>query len=115
MPESLANALIDAPLLTPAISQVAAPREAVALQPYEVYFTCELPDGKQVPNGAEVYLRGENLVIVPKFETLPGGLLTRGSESAVLVTVPAEIMKPGSRTVTLVGGKHSKQWRLEVK
>jgi hypothetical protein len=115
VPAFLANALLDAPLLSPGFRQVAAPREASALQPYRIFFTCELPDGKLQPKGAEVYLRGNNLVIVPQFETIPGELFARGSESAVVVTVPAPIMKAGSRTVTLAGEKRSKQWQLEVK
>ena len=41
---------------------------ASARQPYVVQFTCTLPNDKQQLGGAELYLRGEQLVLVPTFQ-----------------------------------------------
>ena len=72
------------------------------------------PSNKEQLADAYLYHREGTLVLVPSFEKLNGGLLSRTRESTVLVTVPAAVLKPGSYTVTVIGGHASRSWTLQV-
>jgi hypothetical protein len=114
LPTDLGGALIDQPLLPVSIDSVTAAASATAAQSYAIQFTCTLPDNKEQLADAHLYLREGTLVLVPAFEKLDGGLLARTRESTVLVTVPAAMLKPGSYTVTVIGGHASRSWTLQV-
>ncbi len=114
LPSDLGSALIDQPLLPVSIDSVTSAATASAAQPYAIQFTCTLPDNKEQLADAHLYHREGTLVLVPAFEKLDGGLLARTRESTVLVTVPAATLKPGSYTVTVIGGRASRSWTLQV-
>jgi hypothetical protein len=115
LPTDLRSTLVEAPLLPAEIISVTAAPVANTLQPYAVQFTCTLPDNQQHLSGAELFFRGETVVIIPTFERVSGDLQTRVRETAVLLTVPAGALKSGVYTVTLVGEQASRTWPLEVK
>ncbi len=113
--EALAATLVEIPELPLAFSTVAASGATSAQSAYPVVFTCKLGDQKHQLGGAEVFVRGESVVIVPQFEPLSGELTARSKESAVVITLPAGALKPGSYTVHLAGRDKSRQWKLELR
>lgn len=115
LPAALDATLVEKPLLPDQILSVRAAATAGAAKPYPVELTCSLTDNKRQLGGAQLYVRSEEIVIVPAFEALAGGLLARTRESDIRLTVPAGTLKPGRYHVTLVGARVSKAWQLDVK
>ena len=115
LPEDLRTTLVETPMLPAEITRVAALGETVASQPYPIRFACTLPDDKRQLAGADLYLRGQELVIVPDFEKIAGGLAARSNDSVVQLTVPPGALKPGRYEVTIVGQRASRAWSLHVK
>lgn len=114
LPLALSSTLVDAPLLPAEIVAVFAAPTANTLMSYPIEFTCTAPDNKQQLSGAHLYLRHEEIYVVPAFERLGGGLLARTRESTIRLTVPAGALKPGHYRVVLVGSRASKSWTLDV-
>jgi len=115
LPTGLRATLVDVPLLPTEILSVTAAPTATAAAFYPIQFTCTLPDNKEQLAGAELYVRGEEIIITPDFEKISGGLQTRTRENIVLLTVPAGALKPGHYRVTLAGERASRTWSLQVK
>jgi hypothetical protein len=114
LPADLRATLVESPLLPADILSVTTTPTAHTLLPYTIELTCTLPTDKLQLGGAELYLRGDTLVITPTFEHVGGNLLTRTRQSIVRLTVPAGALKPGSYTITLVGERTSRTWPLAV-
>jgi hypothetical protein len=115
LPEGLATTLVEIPQLPVSFSSVLAPRESASLLPYPVLFTCVLADQKHQLGGAQVYVRGLSVVIVPVFEPLDGELTARSKESPVLIQIPGGSLQTGEHTVSLVGSGSSQKWTLTVR
>jgi len=115
LPTALDATLVEKPLLPAQILTVNAAAAANALFPYEIELTCTLPDNKQQLGGAQLYLRSQEIFIIPDFERLSGGLLARTRENLIRLTIPAGALKPGRYHITLVGARLSKAWTLQVK
>lgn len=113
--EALKVTLVEAPQLPLSFSKVSASRETASLLPYPIVFTCTLGDQKHQLGGAQVFVRGESVVIVPQFEPLDGGLTARTKESVVTLTLPAGSLKTGDYTVLLAGSDESRTWQLTVR
>ena len=114
LPASLGSTLVEPPRLPAEILNVSAAPSVNAMFAYPIGVKCSLPDNHQQLAGAELYVRGGDLVITPEFERLSGGLLARTRERLVRLTVPGGTLKPGSYRVTLVGTHSSKTWTLQV-
>ena len=115
LPEALKSTLVEVPLLPTEITSVTAAGTTTGVQSYAIQLTCTLPDDKQQLGGAELFVREDSIVITPTFEPVSGDLQPRSRHAAVLLTVPAGALKPGSYTVTLVGERSSRTWPLEVR
>lgn len=115
LPADLKTTLVEAPLLAADIVRVTAPATANTLQPYPIRLTCVLPDERQHLSGAELFLRGDSLVVVPTFERAGGELRTRSRESEVRLIIPAGALKPGSYRATVVGERSSRAWAVDVR
>jgi hypothetical protein len=115
VPDALRSTLVEPPLLPTEITSVTAASTTTPLQSYVIQLTCTLPDDKQQLGGAEMFVREDSIVITPTFEPVTGDLQTRSRQAAVLLTVPAGALKPGTYAVTLVGERSSRTWSLEVK
>jgi hypothetical protein len=115
VPADLRSTLVESPLLATEIVSVIAPASIVSLQPYLVQLACTLPDEKLELGGADLYVRGEHVVIAPKFERVSPELHPRSSQTSVLLTIPSGVLKPGTYTVTLIAARASRTWPLEVK
>lgn len=114
LPSDLSETLVDKPRLPENFSSVAAPVSVTGLMPYTFQFVCTVPDKKFVIAEAAVYVRGDDIVIVPTLEKLGGQLLGRSLENPVLVTIPGGPLKAGEYHVRLVGRVGSRQWTVQV-
>jgi hypothetical protein len=115
LPPSLANTLVEAPQLPVEITSVSAAAEANTMFSYKIEFNCTLPDNHRQPAGAQLFIRGEEIIIVPELENLAGDLLSRARENRVRLAVAPGALKPGRYRVTLVGAQKSRAWDLTVK
>ena len=115
LPSELRGTLVEMPQLPAEIISVTASPNANTLQSYSIQFTCTLRDDRQQLAGAELFVRGEILVVTPTFEPVPGALQARTPQSEVRLTIPPGALKPGTYTVTLVGERVSRAWPVNVK
>lgn len=115
VPPELQSTLVETPPLPVEILQVSAAPTASPLRAYRIHFTCMLPDDKLHLGGAELYLRENQIIILPTFEPVSGALLTRSRHTVVQLTVPAGTLDEGRYDVTLVGERASRAWALEVR
>jgi hypothetical protein len=115
IPKTLRATLVDLPLLPSEILDTHADATGDSRAAYEIRFRCATPDDKQQLAGAELYVKGDEIVITPDFEILAPGLLMRSRQTVSVLTVPAGALKPGSYRVTLVGERASRTWSLELK
>lgn len=114
LPAALDTSLIDKPLLPVEILTVNANGNTSAIFSYDIEFSCTQPDNQQQFASAALYVRGEQIYVVPAFEHLSGGLLARTRDNFIRLTVPAGALKPGSYRVTLLGSRLSQAWDLQV-
>ena len=115
IPEPLRTTIVATPLLPSDILAAYGAGTANAGEPYQIEFRCTVPDDKQQLSGAEMYVKGDQIVVTPDFELLTQGLLTRSRDTLVLLTVPAGALKPGHYQITLVGAQTSRAWTLELR
>lgn len=115
IPTDLRSTLVEPLLLPTEITTVSAAPSVSTLQPYVIQLACALPDDKQQLGGADLYVRGDQLVLAPTFERIAADLLTRSRQAAVLITIPAGALKAGHYTVTLVAERASRTWALDVR
>lgn len=115
IPEALRSTLVEAPLLPREIMSVAAASSASVTQPYAVQFTCTLPSDQQQLGGADLYVRGSELVFAPTFERISGNLIVRSRYAGVLLTVPPGALKPGHYTATVLAEQTSRSWSVEIR
>jgi hypothetical protein len=115
LPSALKGTLIESPLLPLTIESVSASPTAISAIDYQIGLTYTLADNKRQLSGAHLYERNGEIVIVPDFERLGGGLLARWRDGTALITVPPGSLRPGTYRVTLVGERESRSWSLRVR
>lgn len=114
LPAELKTTLVEPPRLPDDYRKLAAAASVSSLLAYPIQFTCSVGDNHQQLAGAQLYLKDNQIAIVPEFERLGGELLARSRDSIVLITVPAGALKPGTYQVTLIGARASPTWPLQV-
>jgi len=115
LPDELRTTLVEPLELPQEIVAVSAAPIAPASEAYRIRFSCTLPDDHRQPGGAELFLKGDRIVIVPTLERVAGDLLARTRIHMMLVTIPAGAIKPGLYAVTLAGARSSRDWMLELR
>jgi hypothetical protein len=115
LPAELRTTLVETPLLPLEIHSVSGQSEATAGIDYQIGISYTLADSKRQLSGAHLYERDGEVVIVPDFERLGGGLLARDRDGLALLTVPPGALKPGTYRVTVVGERTSRSWTLRVR
>jgi hypothetical protein len=115
LPADLKGTLIESPLLPLTIGSVSASPTAIAAIDYQIGLSYTLADNKRQLSGAHLYERNGDIVIIPDFEQLGGGLQSRWREGTALITVPPGSLKAGTYHVTLVGERESRSWTLRVR
>jgi len=107
--------LVEAPRLPSEITTLTAAATASTLTAYQIELTCSLPDDRHQLGGAELYLKGDALVLTPTLERVSGDLLTRSRQAAVLLTLPPGTLRAGTYRVTLAAERSSRSWTLTVR
>jgi hypothetical protein len=115
LPATLRSTLVETPLLPLEITSIIAAPTANTLQPYTIHFTCSLPNDKQQLEGAQLFIRGDSIVITPTFELVTGDLRTRTQNADVLITIPPGVLAPATYHVTLAAQRASRSWTFEMK
>jgi hypothetical protein len=115
LPKPLDTTLVEQPRLPAAYVDLLAPSELSAQGDARVQFTARLEDDHEQLGGASVYVRDDEIVIVPTFEPVPGSLQARSKDGNVLLTLPAGVLAPGLHAVTLVGSRESLRWTVNVR
>lgn len=111
----LEAAFAEKPVLLSSIDQVTAPESVARGETYSIHFTASLTDQHLQLGRIEALLRGQELVLVPALEKLPGhNLLSRWKDSRYLAHVPTDRLAPGSYTVRLAATGPALQWTLVV-
>jgi len=114
LPVILSQVLVEIPLMPESVLGVTAAASTRGDAPYAVQFVCSVPDNKEQLAGAELYLRENDLVLIPTFERIQGDLLARSRESIVQIEIPAGTFKTGRYQVLLVGSRQSQRWEIVV-
>lgn len=101
------------PALPDSIRKIAAPAIATTKTPYQILYTCQLPDDQKLLGDTSVYLKDNDLVIVTHFNTLDGDLRARTRDTTVLLTIPGGTFSSGrTYTITLAARNESRQWTV---
>lgn len=114
LPVLLGETLVEIPLMPERVVFVSATQRVRTDQPYTLQFTCSVPDTKEQLAGAELYLREQELVLIPTFERVPGDLQARSRESLVQIEIPPGTFQPGTYSAALIGSRESQRWTLVV-
>lgn len=114
VPAVLRSSLVDEPKLPAEILYVSAAPIAATTEPYQVQFSCTLPDTRHQLAGALLYLRNQEIFLVPNFQRVDADLTARTRESVVLLTLPPGALKPGTYHATILGERASTAWTLQV-
>lgn len=115
LPPPLDSTLVERPRLPAAYANLVTPSELAAHDAARMQFTARLEDDHEQLAGAAVYIRNDEIVIVPSFEPVPGSLQARSKDGIVLLTLPAGLLAPGRHTVTLAGARESARWTVNVR
>jgi hypothetical protein len=115
LPAELRSTLVSTPLLPADITQVSAPLGVGSGEAYPFRFACTLPDQKRQLAGADLYLKGTEIIVAPDYEKLSGELAARSNDNVVQLSVPAGTLKPGRYHVTVIGERSSRAWSFEVR
>lgn len=115
LPEILAATLVEPPELPADITAVAAAPAVNAMFAYPIGVTCTALDNGHQLAGAHLYIRDDQMFVVPLFEKLDGTLLARSRETFARLTVAPGALKPGRYRITVLGDRSSQSWTLEVK
>lgn len=112
----LTDKFAEAPKLLASIDQVAAPSSVAHGANYTLYFTASLSDQKAQAGELALFRRGNELVLIPTTESLPGPtLMSRWSDSNYATTFPTNDLPPGRYTARIVARGPAATWTFTVK
>ena len=110
------TALVDKPGLLKSIDQVSAPASAEAGADYTAYFTGSLSDLKYQLGDIELYRRGNELVLLPTIEHLPGKeLYSRWNDANYSVTFSTRNLPPGTYEASLLAQGPAAKWSFRIR
>jgi len=93
---------------------VAAPSRTTAGAEYALHFQVELDQARAHIVSYDLYRKGADLVVIPRWEPYPPELTPRRPKTVGRLVVPAPALPAGHYRVTLLALKQSSQWELEV-
>jgi hypothetical protein len=112
----LAPNFAEAPKLLATIDRVFAPGSVARGEPYSAFFTASLTNQKGQLGEIALYHKGNEFVLVPSSEPLPGkDLMSRWNDSTYCVTFPTTDLAPGRYQVRLVANGPAATWNFTVK
>ncbi|MFI5381657.1 MAG: hypothetical protein ACHRHE_20355, partial [Tepidisphaerales bacterium] len=112
----LGDCFVEKPPLLASIDRVAAPREVAGGEACTVYFTASVPDQQLQLGDVVLYQHGNEIVLIPTSEHLPGTrLLSRWADANYGVSFPTSALPPGRYQVRLIARGAAAQWTLTVR
>ena len=110
------TALVDQSGLLRTIDQVSAPASVERGADYTAYFTGSIADLKLQLGDIQLYRRGNELVLLPVTEHLPGQeLYSRWNDAIYCVTFSTGDLPAGRYQISLVAHGPAALWSLEIK
>ena len=104
------------PRLLATIDRVTAPTAVSHGEDYTLYFTASLSDLKAQMGELTLYRHGNELVLVPTLENLPGKeLMSRWNDSSYSATFSTASLSPGRYSARIVAQGPAVAWSFTVK
>jgi hypothetical protein len=104
------------PKLVDTIDHVVAPASVAHGSDYSAYFTASVPSQHAQLGDLILYRKGNDLVLIPSTETLPGkGLMNRWSDSTYYVSFPTANLPPGRYQARIVAKGPAAAWSFTVR
>jgi len=104
------------PKLLATIDKVVSPAEIEHGQEYSLYFTGSLSDLKAQVGELTLYRKGNELVLIPSIEPLPGKeLMSRWNDSTYWVSFPTANLPPGRYEMRVVANGPAAVWSFTVR
>ena len=112
----LQDKFAEKPRLLATIDRVTAPTAVSHGEDYSLYFTASLSDLKAQMGELTLYRHGNELVLVPTLENLPGKeLMSRWNDSSYSATFPTASLPPGRYSARIVAQGPAAAWSFTVK
>jgi hypothetical protein len=112
----LESKFAEKPKLVATIDKAAAPASVAHGLDYSIYFTVGIPSQKAQVGDLSLYQRGNELVLIPSLENLPGkALMTRWDDSNYCVTFSTANLPAGHYTVRIVALAPAAAWSFDVR
>lgn len=112
----LTGKFAEAPKLLASIDSVVAPATVTHGADYSLYFTASLADQRAQFDQLTLFQRGNELVLIPTIENLPGpALMSRWSDASYGTTFPTTSLPPGRYTARIVARGPAAAWTFTVK
>jgi len=112
----LTDKFAEPPKLLATIDRVIAPATVAQGASYSLYFTASHVEQRAQVGELALFHRGNELVLIPTTEGLPGpGLMSRWSDSTYCTTFPTAALPPGRYTARIVARGPAASWTFTVK
>lgn len=112
----LTSAFAAKPGLLSSIDRVTAPDEVRRGEMYRLYFSGKLRDQRLQVADAELLRRGNDLVLLPETEKIPGdALLTRWPDGEFFAGVDTSKLEPGRYTMRILSEGPAAVWEFRVR
>jgi len=112
----LQDKFAEKPRLLATIDRVTAPTAVSHGEDYSLYFTASLSDLKAQMGELTLYRHGNELVLVPTLENLPGKeLMSRWNDSSYSATFPTASLPPGRYSARIVARGPAAAWSFTVR
>lgn len=110
------NAMVEKPVLMRSIDKVSAPDSVSSGDDYTICFTATVTDQRYQLGEIQLYRRGNELVLLPAEEHLPGKeLLSRWKDDNYCATFPTAALPAGAYTMCILAGGPAAKWRFTVR
>lgn len=104
------------PKLLASIDRVEAPTATARGATYTAWFTGSVADLQLQLGSIELYQHGNDLVLVPTIEHLPGkNLLSRWSDNNYCISFSTQSLAPGTYQLRLVANGPSARWNVTIR
>ena len=111
----LADKFAEKPKLLATIDRVTAPTHVTRGGEYSFYFTASLSDLKAQVGELSLYHHGNDLVLIPTIEKLPGKqLMSRWNDSSYIVSFSTATLPPGRYSARIVAQGPAASWSFTV-
>ncbi|MFT3828894.1 MAG: hypothetical protein QM691_04220 [Opitutaceae bacterium] len=95
-------------------SALSAPAAAAAGAELDVHFQAELDQARAHIVGFDLYRKGADIVVLPRWEPYPEELTPRRPRVIGRIVIPAAALPAGQYRVTFLALRQSAQWQLTV-